>query len=139
MRSELLRRANRFSIFRRRVQETKVDQANCQPTLFEHIFLKIRMVKCVSSHRLPELRARAAWEHEQTVFIKPHNFDDASTSEHKSSLNEDSENRLQHRHAVVGQDLCSQWIQCYTTKTETAQETMKSLQKVVAATSEARY
>ena len=54
-------------------------------------------------------------------------------------LNKDSESRLQHRHAVVVQDLYSQWIQCYPTKTETAQETMKSLQKNLAARSEARY
>ena len=37
--------------------------------------------------------------------------------------------RDNHQHAVVVQDLASQWIQSYPCKTKTSQETKKSLQK----------
>ena len=39
------------------------------------------------------------------------------------------ESRNNHRHAVVVQDLATQWIQSYPCKTKTSQETQRSLQK----------
>ena len=40
-----------------------------------------------------------------------------------------NESRNNYRHAVVVQDLATQWIQSYPCKTKTSQETQKSLQK----------
>ena len=50
------------------------------------------------------------------------------TAAHKI-LNEDEKSRLHHRHAVVVQDLATQWVQSYTCKTTLAQETQRSLRK----------
>ena len=44
-------------------------------------------------------------------------------------LNEGSEARNNHRHAIVVQDLATQWIQPYSCKTQTSQETERGLQK----------
>ena len=51
------------------VQETKDKQANWQ-TIFSH-FLKNRNEKSVSSQRLPELRARAAAQKNETMLMIP--------------------------------------------------------------------
>ena len=50
------------------------------------------------------------------------------TADHKV-LSESCESRNNHRHAVVVQDLATQWIQSYPCKTKTSQETQRSLQK----------
>ena len=56
---------------------------------------------------------------------------DASAADQKV-LSEETESRLQHRHAVVVQDLYSFWLQSYPTKKKkTAQEAMKCLQLFV--------
>ena len=55
------------------------------------------------------------------------NFRDLITADHK--VLSDSESRNNHRHAVVVQDLATQWIHSYPCKTKTSQETQKSLQK----------
>ena len=39
-----------------------------------------------------------------------------------------------HRYAVVVQDLATQWIQSYSCKTQTSQETERSLQKFLKPT-----
>ena len=44
------------------------------------------------------------------------------------------ESRNNHRYAVVVQDLATQWIQSYPCKTNTSQETQKSLQKFLEPT-----
>ena len=44
-------------------------------------------------------------------------------------LNEDSESRLHHRHAVVVRDLFADWIQAYPIQSKTAHDTKKSLQR----------
>ena len=44
-------------------------------------------------------------------------------------LSEESESRNNHRYAVVVQDLATQWLQFYSCKTKTSQETEKSVQK----------
>ena len=53
---------------------------------------------------------------------------DLITADHKV-LSDNCESRNNHRHAVVVQDLATQWIQAYPCKTKTSQETQRSLQK----------
>ena len=54
------------------------------------------------------------------------NFGDLLTADHKV-LNEEGVSRNNHRHAVVVQDLATQWIQSHPCKTKTSQETERSL------------
>ena len=56
------------------------------------------------------------------------NFGDLITADHKV-LSENCESRNNHRHAIVVQDLATQWIQSYLCKSKTSQETQKSLRK----------
>ena len=56
------------------------------------------------------------------------NFGDLITADHKV-LTEYCESRNNHRYAVVVQDLAIQWIPSYPCKTNTSQETQRSLQK----------
>ena len=58
------------------------------------------------------------------------NFGDLITADHKV-LSDNCESRNNHRYAVVVQDLATQWIQAYSSKTKTSQETQRSLQKFV--------
>ena len=44
-------------------------------------------------------------------------------------LSESCESRNNHRHAIVVQDMATQWIQSYLCKTKTSRETRRSLQK----------
>ena len=60
-------------------------------------------------------------------------FGDLTTVHHKV-LSESCEARNNHRHAVVVQDLASQWIQSYPCKTKTSQETEKSAHKFLEPT-----
>ena len=53
---------------------------------------------------------------------------DLITADHKV-LSENCESRNNHRYAVVVQNLATQWIQSYPCKTQTSQETQRSLQK----------
>ena len=61
------------------------------------------------------------------------NFGDSITADHKV-LSEGCESRNNHRYAVVVQDWATQWIQAYSCKTKTSQETQKSLQKFLEST-----
>ena len=56
------------------------------------------------------------------------NFGDLIIPDHKV-LSDNCESRNNHRCAVVVQDLATQWIQAYPCKTNTSQETQRSLQK----------
>ena len=56
------------------------------------------------------------------------NFGDLITADH-TVLSESCESRNNHRYAIVVQDLATQWIQSYPCKTNTSQETLRSLQK----------
>ena len=56
------------------------------------------------------------------------NFGDLTAADHKV-LSENCESRNNHRYAIVVQDLATQWIQSYPSKTKTSQETQRSLQK----------
>ena len=55
------------------------------------------------------------------------------TADHKS-LSEESESRNIHRYTVVAQDLVTQWLQSYTCKTKTSQETHESPMKFLEPT-----
>ena len=68
-----------------------------------------------------------------TVVPRAQNFGDLIIADHKS-LNEESESRNNHRYAVVAQDLATQWLQSYPCKTQTFQETQKSLTKFLEPT-----
>ena len=61
------------------------------------------------------------------VVPRAENVGDLITAGHKV-LSEGCESRNSHRHAVVVQDLATQWIQSYPCKTKTSQETRRSLQ-----------
>ena len=56
------------------------------------------------------------------------NFGDLMTADHKV-LSYNCESRNNHRYGVVVQDLAPQWIQAYSCKTKTSQETQRSSQK----------
>ena len=56
------------------------------------------------------------------------NFGDLITADHKV-FSDTCESRNNHWYAVVVQDLATQWIQSYSCKTKTSQETQMSLQK----------
>ena len=60
--------------------------------------------------------------------LRAANFGDLITADHKV-LSDNCESRNNHRHAVVVQDLATQWIQAYPCKNKTSQETQRSLQK----------
>ena len=62
------------------------------------------------------------------VVPRAENFADLITADHKV-LSEGCESRNNHRHAVVVQDLATQWIQSHPCKTKTSYETQRSLQK----------
>ena len=62
------------------------------------------------------------------ALLRAEKFCDLITADHKV-LSEGCESRNNHRHAVVVQDLATQWIQSYPCKTKTSQETQRSLQK----------
>ena len=64
-----------------------------------------------------------------TVVPRAEQFGDLMTADHKV-LNEGSESRNNHRYALVVQDLATQWIQAYSCKTRTSQETKKEFMKV---------
>ena len=68
-----------------------------------------------------------------TVVPRAEHFGDLITADHKI-LSEESESRNNHRHAVVVQDLATQWLQSYPCKTKTSQETQKSLMKFLELT-----
>ena len=62
------------------------------------------------------------------VMPRAENFDDLIAAYHKV-LSEECESRNNHRYAVVVQDLATQWIQSYPSKSKSSQETQKNLMK----------
>ena len=67
------------------------------------------------------------------VMPRAENFGDLITADHKV-LSEESESRNNHRYAVVVQDWATQWLQSYPCKTNTSQETQKSVMKLLEPT-----
>ena len=61
------------------------------------------------------------------------NFGDLITADHKV-LSDKCESRNNHQYAVVVQGLATQWLQSYSYKTKTSQETQKTLQKFLEPT-----
>ena len=80
-----------------------------------------------SARRLKLQRPRAEDVLEESYFVQKI-FGDLITADHEV-LTEGYESRNNHRYAIVVQDLATQWIQSYPCKTETSQETERSLQK----------
>ena len=68
-----------------------------------------------------------------TVVPRAENVSDLITADHKV-LNEGRASRHNRRYAVVVQDLAKQWIQSYSCKTKTSQQTEKNLQKFLEPT-----
>ena len=68
-----------------------------------------------------------------TVVPGTENLDNLTIADRKG-LSEGCESRNNHRHAVVVQDLATQWIRSYPCKTTTSQETQKSLRKFLEPT-----
>ena len=68
-----------------------------------------------------------------TVAPKAEHFCDLITADHKV-LSEGCESGHNHRHAVVVQDLATQWLQSYPCKIKTSQDTQKSLQRLLEPT-----
>ena len=62
------------------------------------------------------------------VVPRAEHIGDLITADH-NVLSEGCESRNNHRHAVVVQDLATQWIQSYPCETKTSQETQRSLQQ----------
>ena len=104
-------------------------------TMFLHMFLKIRIVKSASSQRLLELRGIAG-QHEETVFIY-RKFWVLKTADH-TVLSEENDSRLQHRYAVVVQDLSFYWIYTTPPNSNCARNDEKCA-KVLAARSKTRH
>ena len=80
------------------------------------VFLRTQMTRAPCRRRTGEALPRAG------------KFGDLITADRKV-LNEGCESRDSHRYAVVVQDLATQWIQSYPSKTKTSQETEKSCRK----------
>ena len=70
----------------------------------------------------------SCWRRAKAVVPRAENFLDLIAADHEV-LSEESESRNNHRHAVVVQDLATQWSQSYLCKTKSSQETLKSLLK----------
>ena len=68
-----------------------------------------------------------------TVVPRGANVGDLTAADHKV-LSEESESRDNHQHAVVVQDLATQWRQSYLCETKTSHETEKSLMKFLEPT-----
>ena len=68
-----------------------------------------------------------------TVVPRAENVNDLITADH-NVLSEGRASRHNRRYAAVVQDLAKQWIQSYSCKTKTSQETEKNLQKFLEPT-----
>ena len=82
---------------------------------------------CEFCHRTKITRAPCR-RRDGGAVLRAENFGDLITADHKV-LSDNCESRNNHRHAIVVQDLATQWIQLYPCKTKTSQETQRSLQK----------
>ena len=81
------------------------------------------------SVRGPQLQGPRAEDVMAEPYLSQTIYGDLITSDHKV-LSDNCESRNNHRHAVVVQDLATQWIQSYPCKTQkTSQKNQRSLQK----------
>ena len=74
--------------------------------MFLHMFPQIRLVKFISSQRLPEHRAGTAWMHEETVSIIHKKLGDVLTADHKV-FNSERSNLFR---TIVTQSWCRTFI-----------------------------
>ena len=109
--------------------EPRVKVVSCRHSIFTH-FLKDR--NCEICFRTKITRASCR-KRTGTVVPRAEIFGDLITADHKV-LSGGCESRINHRYAVVVQDSATLWIQSHRCKTQTSQETQKSLQKFLEST-----
>ena len=109
-------------------------RAKVEPGLGQHSvvthFPKGPQLRCLPEDENNEASCR---RRANAVVPRAEHFGDLTAAEHKI-LSESSESRDNHRHAVVVQDLATQWLQSYPCKSKNSQETQKSLMKFLEAT-----
>ena len=88
-------------------------------TVFILIYLKTEIAR---SAKGPKLQGPPCRRRNGGAVPRAENVGDLITPDHKV-LSDNCESRNNHRHAVVVQDLATQWIQAYPCKTKTSQET----------------
>ena len=87
------------------------------------VLMRTMIARLASEPKRPPCRKRTC-----TALPRAEKFGDLITADHKV-LSEGCESRNNHRHAVVVQDLATEWIQSYPCKTQTSQETEKRSRK----------
>ena len=92
--------------------------------MFILIFLKTEIARSARGQK----NKAPCWRRNGGAVPRAANFADLITADHKV-LSDNCQSRNNHRHAVVVQDLATQWIQAYPFKTKTSQQTQRSLQK----------
>ena len=90
------------------------------------IFRKTPVVIYANARKSQELHAEGILKDEKSGHRKLQNFGDTTAADYKV-LNEES--RLHHRCSAVVQDLATQWMQSYSCRNKTAQDTINSLQR----------
>ena len=104
---------------------TKRDVRIWANTMF--IFISLKDQNCEICKRTKITRAPCRRRKGEAV-PRADNFGDLRTANHKV-LSDNCESRNNHRYAIVEQDLATQWVQAYSCKNKTSQETQRSLQK----------
>ena len=100
-------------------------------TVFFHTSRKTEIVR---SARGPKITRASCKRRVGGAVPRAENVDDFITADHKV-LSERCESRNNHRHAVVVQDMATQWIQSYPCKTKASQETQRCLGKFLESNS----
>ena len=90
------------------------------------IFRRTPVVIYANARKSQELHAEGILKDEKSGYRKQQNFGDTTAADYKV-LNEES--RLHHRCSAVVQDLATQWMQSYSCRNKTAQDTINSLQR----------
>ena len=94
-------------------------------TVFILISLKTEIARSVKRTNITKVPCR---RRNGEAVPRATNFGDLITADHKI-VSDNFASRKNHRHAVMVQDLATQWIQAYPCKNQTSQETQGSLQK----------
>ena len=97
----------------------------CDLDMFGRVqLLKESPVKYADARKLRERHAEEILTFGRTNILIAEIFGDMITSDH-NVLYEDQESRMHHTHAVLVQDLATQRVQSYSSKTKSAQEKRK--------------
>ena len=110
--------------FRESLSELRAQVVSGKHSIFTHFPKDRNCDVCLRT----EIARASCRKRTGTAVPRADNLGDLITVDHKV-LCEGCESRNNHRHAVVVQDLATQWIQSFSCKTKTSQETDKSLQK----------